>query len=316
MARVTNLLNRVQRVSGRILNDSRWRNFYLQRYVSVPALRRFVSGRIAKDLPQPASGARDPAAAARVDEIKRNGVTVYRDGAAPQAVTELREWLQTQLCVDPDRPGDPGFLWNDGAGKDCVHAYYPIETLMRAPHLLGLANTPQVLGIVQRVFGCAPTISEINCWWLNHDLDVDLAKVRHGYYVERQKSYHRDIDDWSVLRYFVYLTDVDQAHGPHSYIPGTHNRYMRQHRNMDFDENPNGLYDTRIDITGPAGTAILMDPFGLHRATVPTAGDRLMLAVTYSLGCATVHAPKKPLLASTGLGIDPFVNRLYVGAPS
>ncbi len=238
------------------------------------------------------------------------GITVFRDTSS-RDIENLRNYLRQKECVDPDQPAS-GFLWPSGAGQGCVHAYYPIETLLAAPEVLRIANSPWILQLVQNVLGCVPTISEINCWWLRHDFDPEAAKVQHDFYVETPKNYHRDIDDWSVLRYFVYLTDVDEQHGPHSYIQGSHNRTLNHRRGVDLDKVYRELYERRIDVTGPAGTGILMDPFGLHRGTVPTAGDRLILAVSYSLGTINYTAPKSPPLTATELNVDPFINRLYV----
>ena len=303
-------ITRSKRVLNRLISDRKWRLFYAQRFVRVPAIRKFVSRRIARQLP--AASRTDISADAKrhIADLQERGITVFRDASA-QDVKNLRGYLQEKECVDPDQPGR-GFLWPSGAALGCVHGYYPIETLLGAPEVLRLANSPRVLDIVENAFGCVPTISEINCWWLRHDFDFETAKIRHNFYVETRKNYHRDIDDWSVLRYFVYLTDVDAQHGPHSYIPGSHNRTLNHRRGVDLDKIYQSLYEQRIDVTGPAGTGILMDPFGLHRGIVPSAGDRLILSVSYSLGTINYTAPKSPPLAFTDLKVDPFINRLYV----
>lgn len=306
-------ISRSKRVLGRLASDRTWRRFYAQRYVRIPAIRKLVSRQIARQLPPATLTDVGTEAKQHIANLRKQGITVFRD-AAQRDVENLRGYLRQKECVDPDQPG-AGFLWPSGAGLGCVHGYYPIETLLGAPEVLRLANSPRVLQIVENVLGCAPTISEINCWWLRHDFDLEAAKIRHNFYVETRKNYHRDIDDWSVLRYFVYLTDVDEQHGPHSYIPGSHNRALNHRRGVDLDKVYRRLYERRIDVMGPAGTGILMDPFGLHRGVVPAAGDRLILAVSYSLGTINYTAPRSPPLASTDLKVDPFVNRLYVRPP-
>jgi hypothetical protein len=302
-------VGRGKRVLGRLASDRTWRRFYLQRFVRIPAIRKFVSRQIARQLPPPTLTEIGAEAKQHLANLREQGITVFR-GASQRDVESLRSYLQRQLCVDPDQPG-AGFSWPSGAGRGCVHGYYPIETLLAAPEVLRMANSPRVLQLVENVLGCVPTISEINCWWLRHDFDVETAKIRHDFYVETRKNYHRDIDDWAVLRYFIYLTDVDEYHGPHSYIRGSHNRTLNHRRGVDLDKVYRDLYERRIDVTGPAGTGILMDPFGLHRGMVPSAGDRLILAVSYSLGTINYTAPKAPLV-TTDLKVDPFVNRLYV----
>lgn len=306
----SSFVGRSKRALGRLISDRTWRRFYVQRFVRVPAIRKFVSREIARRLPPATLTKIGVEAKQHIANLREKGITVFRD-ASQRDIEALRSYLQQKECVDPDQPG-AGFLWPSGAGPGCVHAYYPIETLLAAPEVLRMANSPRILQLVENVFGCVPTISDINCWWLRHDFDFEVAKIRHDFYVETRKNYHRDIDDWSVLRYFIYLTDVDKQHGPHSYIPGSHNRVLNHRRSVDLDKAYRQLYERRIDVTGAAGTGILMDPFGLHRGIVPAAGDRLILAVSYSLGTVNYTAPKTPPLLSSALNIDPFINRLYV----
>ena len=302
--------SRAKRALERIISDRTWRRFYAQRFVRIPTIRKIVSRQIARHLPPASLTELDAEARRHIFNLRKQGITIIRD-TSQRDVDNLRDYLRQQQCVDPDWPAT-AFVWPSGAGRGCVHAYYPIETLLAAPEVLRLANSSQILQLVENVFCCVPTISEINCWWLRHDFDFEAAKVRHDFYVATRKNYHRDIDDWSVLRYFIYLTDVDKQHGPHSYIPGSHNRTLNHRRGVDLDKVYRDLYDERIDVTGPAGTGILMDPFGLHRGMVPTAGDRLILAVSYSLGTTNYAAPKSPPLQSSEMDFDPFINRLFV----
>jgi hypothetical protein len=68
----------------------------------------------------------------------------------------------------------------------------------------------------------------------------------------------------------------------------------------------------RLDITGKAGTVILMNPYGLHRGVVPKSADRLMLGYSFSLH-PTYLSPERPVVNLGPIqGCDPYVNRRFV----
>lgn len=308
--------SRVARVAGRVATDARWRSFYLQRYCRSATLRGLVRRALARSRPPVLACADGPEARRIAAEVDSLGISVLPGAIPTEAAARLREWLMARPCFIRDRPGSPGIYWPKNVPSYCVNAYYTSEDLIEAPGFLELCNDPRVLGAVSRLFSCAPTIAQIDCWWLNHAYDLSSARVAHEYFLGRPKEYHRDIEDWGMLRYFVYLTDVDEGGAPHTFIPGTHNEYLGHKRGIDLAVEHGELYDRRLDTVGPAGTGILIDPYGLHRASVPRSADRLMLAVTYTLASSPVFAPGRPLTTARGRDIDPWVNRFFVAPES
>jgi hypothetical protein len=113
---------------------------------------------------------------------------------------------------------------------------------------------------------------------------------------------------------FVYLTDVDAEAGPHSYIAGTQRISLPVFRGLDFDRHSSlqGLLAGRQDIVGPAGTVILIDPYGLHRARVPKSKDRLVLGISYGFR-PLPQSPTQPVATLPAASrLDPYINRTYV----
>ncbi len=43
-------------------------------------------------------------------------------------------------------------------------------------------------------------------------------------------KFHFDLDDWRMLKFFFYLSDVDADAGPHVYVRGSHNRRRVKHQ--------------------------------------------------------------------------------------
>ena len=89
-------------------------------------------------------------------------------------------------------------------------ADYTMADILACPHLLALANDPQLLALAAGYIGCTPTISAIMLRW-SFPNDAPGAGVQ---------AFHRDSDDWRFLKIFIYLTDVDEGAGPHVYEIG------------------------------------------------------------------------------------------------
>ena len=117
------------------------------------------------------------------------------------------------------------------------------------------------------------------------------------------QKWHRDRDDFILLKMFFYATDVSEVCGPHAYIPKSHSPANLP---MIFDKNECidwkivegkkhlflndqnfsklGLKSKTKNWIGPSGFAFLEDTRGFHRALVPTKKPRLMLGITWTVG--------------------------------
>ena len=75
--------------------------------------------------------------------------------------------------------------------------------VLNAPHLLEIANHPNVLSLVKDYLGCDPVILHLNVWW-------SFKKRRVAPVAQR---FHRDPSAGKVCALFVYLTDADETTG-------------------------------------------------------------------------------------------------------
>lgn len=106
------------------------------------------------------------------------------------------------------------------------------------------------------------------------------------------ERWHRDHEDRRVVKLFVYLHDVDASMGPLEYLWGTHPgaRY-----GSVFPARPAlGSYPRAAAVeeampvsqaftcTGEAGTLILCDTTGLHRAGPARSRPRILFTATYA----------------------------------
>ncbi len=159
------------------------------------------------------------------------------------------------------------------SGTNKYYSCYPSGYVIRSP-LLGFFNTPEILGLVELYMECWPTLYSMNVWWSEPAPSPQL---------DHMQRFHRDRDDWRFLCLFVYLTDVDAEHGPHQMILGSHKEDVVG-QGEAFDHACEAKYADRIHtVTGPAGTAFLVNTIALHRGLPPKAGARLIAWARYGL---------------------------------
>jgi hypothetical protein len=181
---------------------------------------------------------------------------------------------------------------------------YDVGDILNAPHLLELANSPDLLSAAAAYLGCIPSLYSVNCWWTfgGHSTPAPVAQ-----------RLHRDPDDLRFCTLFVYLTDVADDAGPHIYVTDTHNcerfdpeakkrlmgtgmdaaqaqglinfSYYHDGNEAPLDQMVTLLFPERMKrLTAAAGSALLEDTYGLHRGASQSRTDRLMFWARYGLG--------------------------------
>lgn len=279
---------------------SRATAYYAQRLVPWPWLRRVVAGAIAAVVRRnhrEASGS-DGLAAAVAESLNDKGYAVVPDLLPPEAIAELCAYLETQSMVLRD---GRDVALADVPDETSI-ADYPLSCVLKAPHVLRLANAPFLLALARAFLGCKPTISTIGIRW-SFPGRASVAT----------QAFHRDPDDWRFFKAFVYLSDVDEACGPHLYVRGSH-REAGSLRALTFTRDDVERRYGRaavVAITGPAGTSFVADTWGVHAGPVPSAKRRLMLEIGYSV--LPVYALRYvPQRLPTRPAVDPYVNRLLI----
>jgi hypothetical protein len=108
-------------------------------------------------------------------------------------------------------------------------------------------------------------------------------------------EFHED-DNKRNLKFFIYLTDVNEDNGPFCYVPKTHS--LRKHEKYirwflwEVFHTRKYLYSFKLDqkqceldevkVTGSAGTVFCADTTGYHRASAPLIGERQVFVVSYT----------------------------------
>ncbi|MBL69328.1 MAG: phytanoyl-CoA dioxygenase [Verrucomicrobiales bacterium] len=126
-----------------------------------------------------------------------------------------------------------------------------------------------LLSIVTEYMGMVPQMQE--------------AYVRRNYpakYRVLNHYWHRDLNHpRHLLKMFVFLTDCNEFTGPHEFLRGTHTDYSRLNGERYYSDEvvgqcyPQGSPKRFVSHVS-AGTVLIEDTRGVHRAAVPEIGFR------------------------------------------
>lgn len=293
------------------VTDYKWTLYYFQMLILNPNNRNLIGFLWTYLLPKSPKRKINLQIQKDIQTLKENGLVVLDNFVTKAQIEDIKSYLSTKLCIDRQRPGNETFIAPRLAPKSCIHAYYRLEEIVHIPHLLELANEKRILAIIEEIFGAKPTISMIHIWWLLSGFDTHANSNER--YFTHPGEFHRDVDDWSEIKLFIYLTDVNESSGPHAYIKKSH-KWVLPPKTRDLDiNNPDfPIKENLIKLTGKAGLAWLENSYVLHRSLVPKNKHRLIVAVTYTL-FPLPFGPKVPLRSCSDPNqFDPYINRIYL----
>ena len=200
-------------------------------------------------------------------------------------VSNIKSSIENFKCHDLESPNIE-FMINEKP-IDCNLAYYHTKDLYKIKEVLEIATNDKLIATFNNLYGCDPIIDYIGAWWSFPN------NSNHG-----TQKWHRDMDSLNILKFFVYLTDVDLDSGPHKIIIGSHREkfsagFGSYHQDKDVKSliKKNG-YKVFI---GPAGTNFMEDVFAVHKGEMPKKNPRLALEVLYSR-IQSPLSPKKPFI--------------------
>ena len=178
---------------------------------------------------------------------------------------------------------------------DAAHRFgHPILTghffdrVEECPAVAAVRDDPLLHGLAAGYLGDKARVISTRLWWsfptaAASDADLSLAS---------QEKLHFDLDDWRALKFFFYVTPVDQHAGPHVYVRGTHNRRILRHQLTLVVGHSNAEIleaygsENQVTLLGDAGYGFVADPFGFHMGTLVRNSPRLMLEVGFGVSSA------------------------------
>lgn len=133
--------------------------------------------------------------------------------------------------------------------------------------------------IAAAYFRCRPIYDYAAMWWTTPRGERN--------YSQAAQSFHWDMDRLFFLKFFLYLTDVTPATGPHIFVAGSHRHRpaaLRPYRRYDDDEvRMHYPADAVREVCGLRGTLFAADTRALHKGQPIVEGERLVLQVEFTI---------------------------------
>lgn len=179
---------------------------------------------------------------------------------------------------------DPAF---EGVFKPSIVNYRTYNGEMDTQNpLVKLITHKKILDIVNGYNGCLSKVRNVNLW-MNPPISQTNQKTRKG-----SQIWHRDQEDASILKCFIYFTDVDEKSGAIEYIPYSKTEPKRKYSHLlpypySSGYPGNGILDKhvpesdRVRGSGRKGTLVFLDTNGFHRGGFVTHNTRVVLMATF-----------------------------------
>ena len=284
-------------------NALRYGAYYVSRLLPYPLLREGISAAIRGCVNVQQGAVKETPSTAVQAAVQ----TLHSVGMAPLGslldATQIDEVLAF-LATAPVASGSsrsPVTAHSQGVSS----AAYDLPTILACPHLLQTMNHPDLLQIAAGFLGCKPTLSGAGLRWSFADAEGNAASD-----VQR---FHRDTEDWKVLRAFIYLTDVSADSGPHQFVLESHTTPGRFRLKPYTDQTIDAQFgrDKVLTVNGPRGTSFVANMLGVHRGMPPTAGPRLLFSFTYTMTPTPIYRYDPVKVPDSHL-YDAYTNRLLV----
>lgn len=216
-----------------------------------------ISGRkqIARFL-RPVADAREVDAA--FSRLHEDGIAVLPGLLSPNTLRAMQQAFATRLQRT---------RWNNFEGYQKTEPYRHLveDVLTLDQGFVDLVVHPLVTELLNRYLGDEYELTEAKGW-----KSLPTKRDFHGWHGDAW--YDQSVGDQihREVKLAIYLSDVRS--GGLNYIKGSH---QKQHpRIVKNNELTNVPSEQVLDVTGPAGTAILFDTSGIHRQGVPMLEER------------------------------------------
>jgi hypothetical protein len=196
--------------------------------------------------------------ARQIEGLRHRGYALapgYFPAAAMDCIYQKTDAMFRSLQIDPSR----AYSVQDGQRQSLENLSYEhlagtektialADPLLHIPELFAVAFDKSILKIAAGFLGCVPPLYRVTVV-----RDFPHARPLHS------SNFHKDNDESDSLQIFIYLVDIDDAHGPLVYVPGS-NRYdvrscrPRLSRDLGIDANDGRLSDEEVERIYPRST--------------------------------------------------------------
>jgi Phytanoyl-CoA dioxygenase (PhyH) len=212
-------------------------------------------------------------------DIQRNGYHIFETKLDEEVCDRIVEFARhVPATLIPPPAGGPTESVYDPASPLGPRYDLAEQRIFELPELQELATDQTLMAVAQAYLKCRPINDLVAMWW--------SAAVASAPSSEAAQLFHFDMDRLKFIKFFLYLTDVDERHGPHVYVAASHVRKpkaVRRDGRIPDDEIVRQYgNDAIVEITGERGTLLAVDTRGFHKGKALEVGDRLLFQVEYA----------------------------------
>jgi hypothetical protein len=229
-----------------------------------------------------------------IDDLENIVASIKRDGYylglnLPSAIVqEIIDYTYQQPCYGNRNPEYKEYHPHSIDKKQiALQSKYQVCSYMRSPcsAVERLKSDPTLVNIATKFLGARPKIVFSELLWSYPYTSTLSQKIKTA------QVFHYDIDDYQCIKFFFYLTNVDEYSGPHIAIKGTHrnkrfiHQFLGQRCSSIPDEEIINQYGTEnvTTICGEAGFGFVEDSFCFHKGSTPVNRERLLLQIEFIL---------------------------------
>ena len=282
-------------MSGPLLDRARYE--LMQRIARFSGVRRMAMARSraaagpAHALPP--NAAADPVQAgaglsAILSDLERDGLAPHLQ-LRPELVADIRRWADASPCHAYENPAH-GFLPRQRAqaeaalGRPILKAVY-FNPEQGCAAMQAVCASPLVHAIARAYLGAGAQLVSRQLWWTFPTQADEKTRKKAAHF------YHRDIDDWAFLKFFFYITPVQQGDGSHHFVLQSHRPGWKQltveglqKKRWTDAQIARGYGQAALrELHGAAGLGFAEDTFGLHKAQSPSMHPRLLVSLVFQL---------------------------------
>lgn len=217
------------------------------------------------------------------DEIEENGYYIFDQKLSNDSINGLVKFAKEtpvsylqfnekmityskeKVIFDPENKNSPRFQ-------------FYIDELMKDKEIQSLVFDQSLLAVANSYLKTKPILDIVTMWW---SLPFSAKASDRA-----AQKYHFDMDRFKFIKFFFYLTDVDESNGPHCYVKKSHKNIpsslLFDRRIEDEEIRANYPSEDIVEIKGIKGSIIAVDTRGFHKGKILTEGKRLLFQLQFS----------------------------------
>jgi hypothetical protein len=197
----------------------------------------------------------------------------------------------------------------DSSNVKTVRYHFPEEEIINLPEYQQLITDSFFLRVAQSYLDCLPYSDASAFWWLTNYSKIPDAQAA--------TMWHFDMDRIKWLKIFIYLNDVTEENGPHSFVEGSHlsgnipSELLQYGYARLTDEMIEKNYPKEkiLSFKAKKGTIIFEDTRGLHKGMPALKGHRLLLQLQFSdWGFGGIY-PERKIKSFANNSIEKFIKK-------